>query len=142
MRYARLRRGSSVYGVDGAIEVSVLGRAPGDEVLLSLWPTLAEAAADPGSEWYEVHADDPGAEPLGPAETAAVVCFGGPLGAPVRIPHPEGTVRALALWQPDRLNQVVVLLAGAGASLADSRELGADRIEVYQVLSVCAGSPR
>jgi hypothetical protein len=178
--YARLRRGTSVYGVDGAIEVSLLRGAAGDEVLLSLWPTLAEAAADPGAEWYEVHSAElrslrsRGDRPLDPmtsptcaarslagardlrcssgedisgrsrrAEFAAVVLFGGPLWAPVRFPHPVGTSRALTLWQPERLKQAVVLLAASAESLVDfAGPVEADRVDLYQVLSVYAGCPR
>ncbi|HEV8557458.1 MAG TPA: hypothetical protein VGR06_13795 [Actinophytocola sp.] len=142
--YARLRRGTSVYGVDGAIEVSLLRGAAGDEVLLSLWPTLAEAAADPGAEWYEVLGDAPGTDaPVKNDAAAAVVLFGGPLWAPVRFPHPVGTSRALTLWQPERLKQAVVLLAASRASLVDfSGPVEADRVDVYQVLSVHAGCPR
>jgi hypothetical protein len=136
--YARLRRGTSVYGVDGAIEVSLLRGAAGDEVLLSLWPTLAEAAADPGAEWYEVLGDQSGAG--GPAEVAAVVLFGGPLWAPVRFPHPAGTSRALMLWQPERLKQAVVLLGPSPVDFPGPVE--ADRVDLYQVLSVHAGCPR
>ena len=141
MVFARLQRGSSLYGVDGAIEVSTLRRASGEEeVLLSLWSTLAEAGADPRSEWYEVHADHGDREP---AEVAAVVCFHGPMPGPVRFPRPAGTVRALELWQPDRLNQVVVVLGRSLESIADGRGLPeADRIDVYQVLSVQPGTPR
>ena len=146
--YARLQRGSgSVYGVDGAIEVSTFRRVSGDdEVLLSLWPTLTEAGADPASEWYEVedlrHADADTA-----ARVAVLLLFGGPIWEPVRLPNPAGTVRTLALWQPERLCQVTVVLASSLTSIEDSRDRmmarsGADRVDVYEVLSVSAGSPR
>jgi hypothetical protein len=139
--YARLQRSSgSVYGVDGAIEICALA-AGEDELLLSLWPTREEAAADPASEWYEVHTNRVCRDE--PASVAMVLRFGGPLREPVRMAGYPGAVRAMTLWQPDRLNQVTVVLASSPPSMEDTRRVfGPDRVDLYQVLSLQAGTPR
>jgi hypothetical protein len=139
--FARLQRSpGSVYGVDGAIEICALG-AGEEELLLSLWPTREEAAADPASEWYEVHANR--VSRVEPASVAVVLRFGGPLREPVRMSGYPGAIRAMALWQPDRLNQVTVVLASSPPSIEDTRRaIGPDRVDLYQVLSLQAGTPR
>jgi hypothetical protein len=139
--YARLQRSpGSVYGVDGAIEVCALA-AGEDELLLSLWSTRQEAAADPASEWYEVHTDRAGKGES--ASVAMVLRFGGPLREPVRLAGCPGVSRAMVLWQPDRLNQVTVVLASSPPSTEDARwVVRPDRVDLYQVLSLHAGTPR
>lgn len=139
--YARLQRSGSVYGVDGAIEVCALA-AGEDELLLSLWPTRAEAAADPASEWYEVHTNQCCPNRPEPVSFAVVLRFGGPLREPVRMVGYPGASRAMALWQPDRLNQVTVVLAAAPPSIEDTRRaVEPDQVDLYQVLSLQAGIP-
>jgi hypothetical protein len=141
--FARLRRGGAwVVGVDGAIEVCALRSPDGqDTLLLSLWPTLTEARADPTAEWYEVHTDQ--VRRGEPAEVAAVVRFGGPIWEPVPVPGDAEAIRAMTLWQPERLNQVIVMLAASEASIGDGHQVaGADQVDLYQVLSLQAGTPR
>lgn len=167
--YARLQKGAA-YGVDGAAEVFSLHRLAGsDELVLSLWPTRAEAGADPAAEWYELEVDQPGGDRDAAPEIAAVIAFETPMSEPrlaatrrantERIaPHMAdhaGSVRALVLWQPERRSMLVVVLALSVESIEDGQRevlstgllpgedpallIDPERVDLYRVVSARVG---
>jgi hypothetical protein len=143
-----------------------------EELELTLWPTERAAAADPAAEYYEVSADRPGGSRDREPRIAALVWFEGPVSEPVlaavrranaerigpRMESHAGSVRALDLWQPERRRMLVVVLAESVEAVEDAQRVilsmpllpgedpallpGPDRVDLYQVLSVHAGSPR
>lgn len=161
--YARIQQGGSTGGAHGALSGSVLRRLAGsDELVVTLWATEEEAAADPTAEWYEVvgehRTDDPDATPT----IVGVIHFDGPLSAelvaasakadrriaPVLARHP-GCVRVLKLWQPQRRSQVLLSYATSVESLEQANQKigamdlwadedaallpGPDRVDLYRV---------
>lgn len=124
---------------DGAVEVVRLRALAGPRtVLLSLWDHRAE---DDG--WFEVEADqrladadhEPAAAgvyyfdgPMSPAHRAAAVTANRRISAAMAT-HPGG-VRTLVLWQPERREQVVVVLATSLESL----ELGQRTVSTMELL--------
>lgn len=172
--YARIQRaGGADPDLAGAHEGSRLRRLAGaEDLLVSLWATQADAAADPTAEWYEVEQDRPGANAGDPAEVVSVVYFDGPLSpelraaavwadeeriTPVMREHPGG-VRHLRLWQPERRAMVYLVHATSTESLERGQQVitemellpgedpallpGADRVEVFRLEALPVGSGR
>jgi hypothetical protein len=163
--YARIGRTED--GTTGATEVCVLHRLAGaDDLVLSLWPTEAQAAADPAAECYEVEDDEPGGGRDARSAFAGLTWFDGPMSAPVRdaarragrerigpvLAGHAGTVRSMVLWQRELRRMLVVTLAVSVDALEDgqrtvlSTELlpgedpallpGPDRVDVFRVVSM------
>jgi hypothetical protein len=162
--YARL--GRTEEGTAGAAEVCTLHRLAGaDELVLSLWPTAAQAAADPTAEWYEVEYDQPRRDRDEQPAIAALVCFDGPVSDPVhaaakragterigpRMAEHAGLVRTLALWQPERRGMLVIMTAVSVEAVESAHRAvmatellpdedpallpGPDRVDLYRVRS-------
>ncbi|MBC6451443.1 hypothetical protein [Actinokineospora xionganensis] len=157
--YARIHKSTGA-PPDGAREAHTYRRlAADDELMVSLFDTREDAAADPTAEWYEVESDHPGAG--SPAGVAAFLYFDGPISdevhqaaerahreriAPAMRTQP-GVSRALVLWQPQRRTALVVSTADsvesieAGQRAVATMELlpgedaallpGPDRVELF-----------
>lgn len=140
--YARIHKSTGA-APDGAREAHTYRRLAGDdELMVSLFDTQDEAAADPTAEWYEVEADSPGAEAAG--GVAAFLYFDGPISDEVHKAaeraHREriapamrtrsGTGRALVLWQPQRRAALVVSTADS----VESIEAGQRTIAAMELL--------
>ena len=162
--YARM--GRTEEGTTGAAEVYGLHRLAGaDDLVLSLWQTAGQAAADPTAEWYEIEYDAPGGTSDEQSLVAALVSFAGPMSDPVRAAtarvgterirplmanHP-GTVRSLTMWQPERRCVLVIVLATSVDAIEDGQRVarsaaqqagedpallpGPDRVDLYRVRS-------
>lgn len=162
--YARM--GRTEEGTAGATEVYTLRRLAGaDELVLSLWPAAAQAAADPTAEWYEVEGDWPRRDHGEQPTVAALVCFDGPVSDPVhaaarragaeriapRMADHEGLVRSMALWQPERRGMIVIMTAVSVEALESAQQAvmsstllpdedpallpGPDHVDIYRVRS-------
>ena len=162
--YARM--GRTADGTTGAAEVYTLHRVAGaDQLVLSLWPTAAQAAADPTAEWYEVEYDQPRHAAGERPEVAALVCFDGPISDPVHaaaqrastgrigplLAVHDGLVRSIALWQPERRSMLVIMAAVSVEAVESAHRavmatellpdedpallLDPDRVDLYRVRS-------
>ena len=171
--YARLQQDTgSAHGVDGASEVYGLhGLAATDGLVLSVWPTREEAAADRTAEWYVLEDVAPGGDRDARPEITALVSFDGPLSDPVHqaiqranterigpslVDH-AGSVRALVLWQPERRAVLVVVLALSVEAIEDAQRVmlstellpgedpallrEPDRVDLYRVSSLRVATP-
>lgn len=161
--YARIQQGGSTGSVRGALSGSVLHRLVGsDELVITLWATEAEAAADPTAEWYEVTAEHTGGAAAATPAIVAVMHFDGPRSpelvaaadtadrriASMMSDHPGG-VRVQMLWQPQRRSQVLLSYATSVDSLEQAQQKirtmelwededvallpGPDRVDLYRV---------
>jgi len=162
--YARMGRTEA--GTDGAAELFTLHRLAGsDEILLSLWETVEQAAADPTAEWYLVGADRSGGSRGEEPKVCALMTFDGPVSEPVRaaaeragnerigprMATHEGTVRTVSLWQPERRVLRVILMSTSVEALEDAQRVvmstellpgedpallpGPDHVDLYRVFA-------
>lgn len=160
------RMGRTEDGTTGATEVCTLHRLAGaDELVLSLWPTAEQAAADPTAEWYEVEGESPGAARDERPAVAALVCFDGPVSDPVHAATKQagteriapllaghaGIVRSLMMWQPERRSMLVVMTGVSVAAIESGQQavmstkllpgedpallVGPDRVDLYRVMT-------